>query len=954
MMRRKEYGVLPRHIMISLLWFISFCTSIVSSATAPIAQFTAIYNAGQATTDLNVHAFAVASQGNMFVVGYRSYLDGHSVGLLLHISSIGLPTTIGLGNQATDYNQINAVIVDDNDRLYIAGRYNTTRSLTIGSSGTSLPPSTAMDVFACRYNGYRQNFTENPDWCIYGHGDADDFITGMDLDENGNIVVVGYHNSADVKWGSDAHSNLGTPSSSRGWNRGLLVRISPSGQILYNQYEIGPMSLRSGNDLRIKGITTQPLDRYIITGSVRGTVSMASHSSNVTDLFIARTTSSVFVEWILTSSMPESTSTDTYFHPLAIASDNDTVVIVGKSNSVESIAIPHVPGTFPTVTFIPTSSTRTFGWLYALHPRNGSFLYSHHFTGTSMTYADLEMTSVAIDRCGGAYVGGSYTSLAPPFNGLEATSKFVKRVAAMKFDGGVGGGGAYLWGLSDLTSSPNVTILRDVSMRHVAVDRMNGITTWLGELDDGPLIFPGRAALVPSNSGRAFYHLKLRSDVLCPVVCSTFTDVCGVCGGNGLSCRDCEGTINGTKILDECGDCGGNSTCLDCMSVPYGNATRDGCGVCGGNNSTCPKDCKGTVYGTVTTDACGVCGGRNTSCPIDCAGVAYGNATYDRCGVCGGNNATCGQAIRDCAGTINGTRRFDVCGVCSLPASLPTCVDCHGRPHGNATVDRCGVCGGDNSTCYVAPSNSSRLVDLLPDIVTDFPISAYLSNITVRSLSTTVLVMLIPPSLTTMSNNLSYSISPPSLSALSIASSSLYNASSPLLSWKENIFSSIVNITIRSSSSSSSSIHILPEPSQMIFKVDINTTSLNNTCLGYINETTLRWECEDDHLVWYDGDARSGRVMAQTTHLTSFAIIINPNIKNKNENNIDGGLQELGEGQPIDNPSLDAYAVGFGSAGAIVGGLLIGAAIFYMRRRSIIQARLKAKETEMRTSTNNM
>eukprot|EP01113_Clastostelium_recurvatum_P046554 TRINITY_DN8177_c0_g1_i8.p1 TRINITY_DN8177_c0_g1~~TRINITY_DN8177_c0_g1_i8.p1 ORF type:complete len:1018 (-),score=122.25 TRINITY_DN8177_c0_g1_i8:39-3062(-) len=1007
-MNRREYCMLP---FLILLCFISFCT-IVSSATPPAVYSTVLTNSGQATVDLNINAFALASQGNMFVVGYRSYLDGHTVGLLYHTTSIGFPLkVIGLGAQATDYNQINAVIVGNDDKLYIAGRYNTSRTLVVGST-SSLPPSTSMDVFVCRYNGYQQNFTDNPDWCIYGHGDGDDYITGMDLDQNGNIVVVGYHNSADVQWGSAEHGDAVTPPSLRGYNRGLLVRISPLGQVLYNQYQLGPVSLRSGNDFRIKGITIQTLDLYIITGSVKGSVSMASHSSNVTDLFIARTTSSAFVEWILTSSVPEGANSETYIHPLAIASDNETVVIVGKSNSADRIAIPHVPGTYPTVTFTPTSSTRTFGWLYALHPRNGSFLYSHHFTGTSMTYADLEMTSVAIDRCGGVYVGGTYTSLAPPFSGLEASSsKFVKRIAAMKFDGGVVGGGAYLWGLSDLTSSPNVTILRDVTMRHVAVDRTTGITTWIGELDEGPLILPSRPALVPSNSGRAFYHMKVRSDVLCPVECETLVDDCGVCGGSGLSCRDCQGTINGTKMLDACGECGGNSTCLDCMSIPFGNATRDGCGVCGGNNSTCPKDCRGTVYGTVTIDACGVCGGRNNTCPFDCARVphgnatydscgvcgghndtcpfdcagvaygnsmrdacgvcggrnntcpfdcarvAYGNATYDSCGVCGGTNATCGEPTRDCAGIINGIRKFDVCGVCSLPASPAACLDCSGRPYGNATIDRCGICEGDNSTCYVAPSNSSSLVDLLPDIVIDLPISAFLRNITVRSSSTTVLVMFIPPSLNAMLNNLLYSITPPSPSALSVSSSSWYNTSSPSssLSWKNNIFSSIVNITIRSSSSSSSSsIHILPEPSQMIFKVDINTTSLNNTCLGYINETTLRWECEDDHLVWYDGDARSGRVMAQTTHLTSFAIIINPNIKNKNENNIDGGLQELGEGQPIDNPSLDAYAVGFGSAGAIVGGLLIGAAIFYMRRRSIIQARLKAKETEMRTSTNNM
>ena len=49
-------------------------------------------------------------------------------------------------------------------------------------------------------------------------------------------------------------------------------------------------------------------------------------------------------------------------------------------------------------------------------------------------------------------------------------------------------------------------------------------------------------------------------------------DVCGVCGGNGMSCMDCNGTINGTLSFDDCGVCGGdgsacNFTSADCDIV---------------------------------------------------------------------------------------------------------------------------------------------------------------------------------------------------------------------------------------------------------------------------------------------------------------------------------------------------------------------------------------------------
>ena len=42
-------------------------------------------------------------------------------------------------------------------------------------------------------------------------------------------------------------------------------------------------------------------------------------------------------------------------------------------------------------------------------------------------------------------------------------------------------------------------------------------------------------------------------------------DVCGICGGNGTSCLDCKGEINGPAKLDRCNVCLGDGTsCLEC------------------------------------------------------------------------------------------------------------------------------------------------------------------------------------------------------------------------------------------------------------------------------------------------------------------------------------------------------------------------------------------------------
>jgi len=62
-------------------------------------------------------------------------------------------------------------------------------------------------------------------------------------------------------------------------------------------------------------------------------------------------------------------------------------------------------------------------------------------------------------------------------------------------------------------------------------------------------------------------------------------DACGVCGGDGTGCEDCNGTPNGGLIFDECGVCDGegiaDGTC-DCD----GNVLDD-CDVCGGDGSSC-------------------------------------------------------------------------------------------------------------------------------------------------------------------------------------------------------------------------------------------------------------------------------------------------------------------------------------------------------------------------------
>lgn len=57
-----------------------------------------------------------------------------------------------------------------------------------------------------------------------------------------------------------------------------------------------------------------------------------------------------------------------------------------------------------------------------------------------------------------------------------------------------------------------------------------------------------------------------------------------------LNCSDCSGNQLGTQLVDVCGVCGGNGlSCIDCLGIPFGNATYDCNNICNGPNTNCDE-----------------------------------------------------------------------------------------------------------------------------------------------------------------------------------------------------------------------------------------------------------------------------------------------------------------------------------------------------------------------------
>jgi hypothetical protein len=136
-----------------------------------------------------------------------------------------------------------------------------------------------------------------------------------------------------------------------------------------------------------------------------------------------------------------------------------------------------------------------------------------------------------------------------------------------------------------------------------------------------------------------------------------------------------------------------NGVPVGCDGVKFSDLVFDDCGVCGGDGSSCRgcTDSAGCNYAATNSIDDGSCtyAATNYDCAgncivaVDCAGTCAGSVAYDSCGVCGGSGPATNY---DCAGNcIAGT-------------------DCFGTCAGSAVTDSCGVCNGDGTACVVSMS----------------------------------------------------------------------------------------------------------------------------------------------------------------------------------------------------------------------------------------------------------
>ena len=150
-----------------------------------------------------------------------------------------------------------------------------------------------------------------------------------------------------------------------------------------------------------------------------------------------------------------------------------------------------------------------------------------------------------------------------------------------------------------------------------------------------------------------------------PVITEAKTeDTCGVCGGDGTACLDCNNVVNGPAVL-ECGTC--------YTDVAAAAAARDCAGSCGGNvvitladKDVCVPEteagnftlCDGSSDGDAKINDCGVCYGGNTG-NIATTGM-------DQCGNCVDQSDPVKTRALSTP-TCECDQQLDDCGECAVP-----------------------------------------------------------------------------------------------------------------------------------------------------------------------------------------------------------------------------------------------------------------------------------------------
>ena len=374
------------------------------------------------SADDSISAIALDAEGNVYVAGWTD--------------SVEFP--VENATQSSDRGGVDAFVAKLNPAgtallyaTYLGGRYSDRAAgIAVDASGcaviagsTQSPDFPTLNAFQGTLHGSSDAFVAKLNaegnglvFSTYLGGSGQESGNAVALDTAGNIYVTGNTNSANFPTLNAYQAAI------RGSQNAFLVKLSPSGSLIYGTYLGGSLS-DSGNGVAVDsfgnayvaGGTTSP--NFPVVGGVQ-TQNAGGQDAFVTK-FDAAGTSLVYSTYLGgsggTTSLPEMSNA------IALDSAGDAYV-TGETPSAN----------FPLANAFQASIDGSLdAFVTELNPSGSAIVYSSYLGGSSVDYGN----AIAVDLSGAAYVAGYTAStdfpLVDPIQAANAGSydAFVVKVA---------------------------------------------------------------------------------------------------------------------------------------------------------------------------------------------------------------------------------------------------------------------------------------------------------------------------------------------------------------------------------------------------------------------------------------------------------------------------------------------------------------------------------------------
>jgi hypothetical protein len=311
--------------------------------------------------------------------------SGYDVFLIKYNSSGQAQGGITIRGSGSDFGEHAAT--DPSGNIYLAGRYNSTSTISIGN-GLTIPISSGIDAILVKYNS-----TATPLWFKTINGTSSDYGTSVATDSNGNVYFCGYYSSTSTV---SLGGGLSLPISSG--TDAFIVKYDSSGNPLWFKTINGTSSDYGENLATDSNGNVYFSGQYFTSTSTislgNGLSLPANSTTTGRDAFIVKYDSNGNALWFKTLVG----SNNVYAHGVATDSDG-SVYVFGRHDSTSAISLGNNLS-------LPISTGNSFDAFIVKYDSNGNALQYNTLVGTSNDYG----YSVATDSNGNVIVGGYYNS----------------------------------------------------------------------------------------------------------------------------------------------------------------------------------------------------------------------------------------------------------------------------------------------------------------------------------------------------------------------------------------------------------------------------------------------------------------------------------------------------------------------------------------------------------------